>query len=112
MFSLNSIKKICVTGIASSLVLIALLAPSANAVVYDSNIFSQYQSVRARLLVKESSLLKDYDDLQKQIDLLNRQNNDRSLTPAIDGLSRSLDQTYDDIRKVRQDIKSLDLKML
>lgn len=111
MYSLNSIRKICVTGMASSMILIALTAPSANAVV-DSNIYSQYQAVRTRLVVKENGLLKDYDDLQKQIDLLNRQNNDRSLTPTIDGLSRTLDATYSDIKKIRQDIRSLDLKML
>lgn len=112
MNSLNSIKKFCVTGMASSLVLIALVAPSANAVVLDSNIYSQYQAVRSRLIVKENDLLKDYDKLQKEIDLLNRQNNDNSLTPTIDGLSRALDTTYSDLRKVRQDIKALDLKML
>ncbi|MBX9689767.1 MAG: hypothetical protein K2X27_23865 [Candidatus Obscuribacterales bacterium] len=112
MFSLNTIKKISVAGLASSLVLIAVVAPSANAVVLDSNIYSQYQGVRSRLLVKETGLLKDYDDLQKQIDLLNRQNNDRSLSPQIDNLSRVLDQTYSDLRKVRQDIRALDLKML
>ncbi len=110
MYSLNSIKKFCVTGMAS-LMLISLAAPSANAVV-DSNIYSQYQAVRSRLVLKENSLLKDYDDVQRQIDLLNRQNTDRSLSPTIDNLSRTLDATYSDIKKVRQDIKSLDLKML
>ncbi len=90
MFLQNSIKKICVTAIASSLVLIALVAPSAKAVVLDSNVYSQYSAVRGRLLVKESSLLRDYDDLRKQLDELNRSNNDKSLTPTIDGLSRSL----------------------
>lgn len=110
MFSNSSTKKI-LAGALSSLVLIALSAPSAKAVV-DSNIYSQYQAVRSRLLVKENGLLKDYDQLQKQIDLLNRQNQDRSLTPTIDGMSKTLDQTYDDIRKIRQDIKALDLKML
>lgn len=109
MFS-NSIKQIMAAGIAS-MVLIAVAAPSANAVV-DSNIYSQYQAVRSRLLVKETNLLKDFDDLQKKIDLLHRQNEDHSLTPTIDSLSKSLDQTYDDIRKIRQDIKLLDLKML
>lgn len=111
MYSLNSLKKFCVAGMASSLILIALTAPSANAVV-DSNIYSQYQAVRSRLVVKEGSLLKDFDDLRKQMDVLNKQNSDQSLSPTLDGLSRTLDATYSDIKKIRQDIKSLDLKML
>lgn len=110
MNSQISIKKICIA--IASLVLIVLAAPNANAVVLDSNIYAQYQSVRTRLLVKETDILKDYDSLQKQIDLLKKQNDDRSLTPAIDGLCRTLDQTFSDLQKVRQDIKSLDLKML
>lgn len=112
MFSLNSIKKICVAGMASSLVLIALSAPSAKAVVLDSNVYKKYTAARSSLLMIESGLQKDYDNLQKQIDLLNKQNRDRSLTPQIDDLSRSLDQTFFDLRKVRQNIKSLDLMML
>ncbi len=112
MFSQNSFKKICVIGIASSLVLIALFAPSAKAVVLDSNVYSQYQAVRGRLLVKENTLLKDYDDLRKQLDELNRSNNDKSLTPTIDGLSRAVDDKFLDLRQLRQDIKALDLKML
>jgi peptidoglycan hydrolase CwlO-like protein len=111
MNSQNQIKKICV-AIASSLVLVVLAAPNANAVVLDPNIYAQYQSARTRLLVKETDLLKDFDSLQKQIDLLKKQNDDRSLTPTIDGLCRAQDQTFADLQKVRQDIKSLDLKML
>ncbi len=109
MFSQSTIKKIFVAGMALAFILIA--APSANAVV-DSNIYGQYQALRARLITKENSLLKDYDDTQKQIDLLHRQNDDRSLTPTINDLSRTLDATYDDLRKTRQTIKDLDLKML
>jgi len=112
MFSLNSIKKICITGMASSFVLIALAIPSAKAVVLDSNVYARYRTVRASLLIKETSLLKDYDDLQKQIDLLQRQNDNRTMSSQIDGLSRSLDQTYLDLRQVRLDIKSLDRTVL
>ena len=112
MFSLNSIKKICITGIASSLVLIALAAPSANAVVLDSNVYLRYTAARSSLLQSESLLQRDYDNIQKQIDDLNRQNNDRSLTPRINDLSHSLDQTYFNIRKIRENIKMLDLTVL
>ena len=96
----------------TSLVLIAFAAPNANAVVLDPNVYSQYTAARSDLLTIESGLLKDYDDLQQQIDSLHKQNIDRSLTPQIDDLSRSLDQTYFDLRRVRQDIKSLDLSIL
>jgi hypothetical protein len=112
MFSLNSIKKVCAAGVVSSVALIALAAPSVKAVVLDSNVYSRYTAARSTLLTIESNLQKDYDNLQKQIDLLNRQNSDRSLTPQIDDLSRSLDQTYLYLRKVRQDIKILDRAIL
>ncbi|MBX9723894.1 MAG: hypothetical protein K2X81_20980, partial [Candidatus Obscuribacterales bacterium] len=79
MFSQISLKKICVMGMASSLILIAS-AQSAKAVVLDSNVYSQYSAVRGRLLVKETALLKDYDDLRKQLDEVQRANNDKSLT--------------------------------
>ncbi len=112
MFSQISFKKICVMGMASSLILIASAAQSAKAVVLDSNVYSQYSAVRGRLLVKETAMLKDYDDLRKQLDELQRANNDKSLTPTIDGLSRSIDDKFQDIRRLQQDIKALDLKML
>lgn len=97
---------------AASLILFAFAAPSAEAVVLDSNVYAQYQTLRTRLLSQEANLLRDYDDLQKKIDTLNRQNVDRSLTPTIDGLSKTLDKTFDDLRKVRQDIKVLETQML
>jgi peptidoglycan hydrolase CwlO-like protein len=112
MLSLNSFKKICVAGVASSLVLIALSAPSVNAVVLDSNAYSRYTAARSNLLTVENDLQRDYDSLQRQVDLLNRQNKDRRLTPQINDLSRALDQTYSELCKVRQNIRSLDLMVL
>ena len=112
MFSLNTIKKICVLGMALSLVMIALVSPDAKAVVLDSNVYEQYRADRSDLLSKEACLVKDYDDLQRQVDYLNRQNTGHSLTPQINDLGRSLDETYYDLRKVRQDIKSLDQSIL
>ena len=111
MFSLNSIKKISVAGMAASLVLIALTAPSAKAVVADSNIYSQYQNVRFKLLNKEQRLQREFDGMQKVIDDL-RKANDKSLEPQINDLSRTLDGAYYNLRQVRMDIKDLDSKML
>lgn len=111
MFSQNSIKKVCVAGMAASLVLIALSAPSAKAVVADSTVYSQYQNVRFRLLNKEQRLQRDYDQMQKRLDDLMKAN-DKNLDPQINDLSRSLDSTYYNLRKVRMDIKDLDSKML
>lgn len=110
MFSQNSIK-VCVTGMAASLVLLALTAPSANAVVADSNVYTQYQSVRVSLLNKEQRLQRDFDVLQKTIDDLKKAN-DKSLDRQIDDLSRVLDSTYSKLRNVRLDIKDLDSRML
>ncbi|MBX9571220.1 MAG: hypothetical protein K2X77_20150 [Candidatus Obscuribacterales bacterium] len=110
MFS-NSIKKVTVSGMALSLILVALNAPSAKAVVADSNVYSQYQSVRVNLLNKEQRLQKDFDALQKTIDDL-RKANDKNLDKTIDDLSRSLDNTYLKLRNVRLDIKDLDGRML
>lgn len=110
MFS-NSIKKVAVSGMALSLVLIAMNAPSAKAVVADSNVYSQYQTVRVSLLNKEQRLQRDFDALQKTIDDL-RKANDKNLDKTIDDLTRSLDNTYLRLRNVRLDIKDLDGRML
>lgn len=106
-------RKIKIWSAAASLALIAFASfvPQVEAVVLDSNIYGQFQTLRTRLLSKEADLLRDYDAIQKKIDLLHK-HQDPSLTPTIDGLSKALDQAYSDLRKVRQDIKTVELQML
>lgn len=86
-------------------------APQANAMVMDSQVYGQYQMSRAVLLEKERSTQRDCDEIQRQIDDLNRKQ-DRDLQGQLNDLCRSLDTKYSDLRRIRLQIRDVELKML
>lgn len=105
----------CLRHRVQKLAVIALLAfsqaPQANAMVMDSQVFGQYQASRTLLLNKERSMQQDCDDLQRQIDDLNRKQ-DRDLQGQINDLCRSLDTKFSDLRRIRQQLRDVEMKML
>ncbi len=102
----------CLLGMAvTALLALSPMAPQANAMVMDSQVFGQYQMSRSLLINKERSTQKDCDELQRQVDDLNRKQ-DRDLQGQINDLCRSLDTKYVDLRRIRQELKDLEIKML
>lgn len=110
MILATKFNRVCIIGVVAMLYALTQ-APQANAMVKDSQVFSRYQASRAILLNKEQTAQRDCDDLQKQIDDLNKQQ-DRNLQGQINDLCRSLDDKHVDLRRIRQDIKDVELKML
>jgi hypothetical protein len=102
----------CLTGMAvAALMSLSPFAPQANAMVMDSQVFSQFQNSRMVLLTKERTTQKECDDLQRQIDDLNNRR-DNSLQGQINDLCKSLDAKHLDLRRIRHDIRDVELKML
>lgn len=89
----------------------AIQAPSASAIVLDRGVIGKLQEQRDNLIVRERDLLRQYDDLNKQIDDINRRNDGR-LSPRLDDLSRTLNDTYSNLRQVRCDLKEVEIKLL
>jgi hypothetical protein len=86
-------------------------APQASAMVSDSQVFGRYQASRAVLLTKERNVLRDCDDLQRQLDDLYKMN-DSKVQGQINDLCRSLDLKHSDLRRIRQDLRDVELKLL
>ncbi len=110
MIRATKFNRVCIIGVVAMLSVLTL-APQANAMVKDSQVFSRYQASRAVLLTKEQTAQKDCDDLQRQIDdLYKRQDN--QLQGQINDLCRSLDSKHVDLRRIRQDLRDVELRML
>jgi uncharacterized protein YlxW (UPF0749 family) len=84
-------------------------ATPSEASVRDSATVSSIMNERNQLLLKEQRLLQDYDDLQKRLMDLQRQDSDPR---QVDQLCRDIDKKYSDLSGVRWSIKNLDLRLL
>lgn len=105
------VKRIFLASLTLSMLVIGFEAKEANAFVSTTKIFNQYQTRKTELLSEERDLEQDLVDLQRKIDELVGKR-DTGLSGQINDLSRSWDDTYYDLRRVRQDIRDLNLKML
>ena len=89
-------------SMAVAMLLAFAQAPQAKAMVMDSQVFSRYQASRTVLLTSEQTVQRDCDDLQMQIDDLQKRQ-DLNLQGQINDLCRSLDTKHSDLRRIRQD---------
>lgn len=87
----------------------AMFQPTALAVVSDPTTYSTLQQQRRSLLVRETELIRDKGDLQRQIDDLRRSG---ASTHDINDLAQALDQTYSDLRATDLDIKAIDRRLM
>jgi hypothetical protein len=96
--------------LAATLINLTMFAVQpSQAIVRDSATVSSVLSERNSLLLKEQRLMKDYDDMQRQLfDLKKRESDPR----AIDQLCRDIDIKYNDLSSVRYSIKKLDMRLL
>lgn len=108
---MTTLKRICLVAMVTISATATVQALPAGAIVADTGAIRQFQSRRDGLKARETNLLRDYDEIQKQIDYLNGKN-DRSLDRRIDDLNRSLDNKYADLQRVRQDLRDVEVKML
>jgi hypothetical protein len=101
--------------ITTSMMLLAMAATlsfgwtvqPASAIVADPVILDRLQDQRGDLLVRESQLLRDQDNLNKQIFNLKRINDPRNRFQLND-LYKQLDQTYATLQDVRYTIREID----
>lgn len=105
-----ALQKISITAMAVAMVVLQAACP-AQAVSNDPTVAVQLQQTRSSLIVKERDLLRDYDDLNRQINDLMRRN-DRSFNSRIDELSRKANDKFGDIRQVRLDLRDVETKLL
>lgn len=88
---------------------LTMFAPPSEAIVRDPAVVSKLKDERSTLLLKEQRLMQDYDDLQRQLqDLQKRDAESRS----VDELCRSIDTKYTDLQDVRHSIKNVDIRLL
>jgi hypothetical protein len=86
-------------------------APSAQATAGDHDYIGKLQVQRNSLLIKESNLSRDYNELNRDLtDLLKR--NDRSLDGVIDDINRKINTKYNDLRQVRLDLRDVESRMI
>ncbi|MBY0356851.1 MAG: hypothetical protein K2W82_02535 [Candidatus Obscuribacterales bacterium] len=105
------VKRIFLASLTLSMLVVGFEAKEAKAFVSTTKIFNQYQARKTELLSEERDLEQDLVDLQRKIDELVGKR-DNGLSGQINDLARSWDDTYYDLRRVRQDIRDLNLKML
>lgn len=83
----------------------------ASALVSDPTIIDRLQDQRNDLLIQESRLLRDRDDLNRQIDTLKRQNDPRNRY-LLNGLCQKLDVTYAQLQQTRWELTEVEQAML
>lgn len=84
-------------------------APSAQATAGDH--IGKLQVQRNSLLMKESNLSRDYNELNRDLtDLLKR--NDSSLDGVIDDINRKINHKFNDLRQVRLDLRDVESRMI
>jgi len=79
----------------------------AAAVISDPTEYNQLQDQRNDLLVRESQLLRDRDDLNRQIDGLKRRN-DPKLRPILNDLCQKLDSKFNQLQQTRYEIREVE----
>ncbi|MBX9694407.1 MAG: hypothetical protein K2Z81_18620 [Cyanobacteria bacterium] len=80
----------------------------ALALVSDPTVYSQLKDRRWELVTKESKLIRDKDSIERNIDELNRRNKNNKFDSTLNSLTKDLDKTFQDLRKVRLDIQEVD----
>ncbi len=102
-------KKTLFIGLLIAATFGAMFQPAALAVVSDPTTYSTLQQQRRSLLVRETELIRDKNDLQRQIDDLRRAGGS---SRDLSDLSQALDQTYSDLRATDLDIKDIERRLM
>lgn len=108
-------KKTFTTGLMllaiSGAISLSFAQEPAKAVISDPEVYNQLQDQRQDLLERESQLLRDRDDLNRQIDNLKRRN-DPKLRPLLNNLCKTLDTTYSQLQQTRAEIRDVEGSMI
>lgn len=103
---------------ATALLIIAATAISlgyaqpASAYLTDPTAVSNLQNARKDLLAKEYTLLRDQDDLNRQIWDLKKTNNDPQNKYVINDLCQKLDAKYSQLQRTRWELKQIEKSLL
>jgi hypothetical protein len=89
----------------------AFIQQPAAAFVADPATVAKLQDARNSLIIRESRLLRDQDDLQRQIWDLKRRNDPR-LAPELNNLLSKSDAKYADIQKTRWELRQVEQSLL
>lgn len=88
-----------------------LVQPSALAVVSDPTTISRLLQQKRSLLVRETELLRDRAELNKQIDDLRKRGNSDSAR-ELNSLCQALDANNSDLRQTQFDIRDISRRLM
>lgn len=94
---------------ALTISLSCLFAQPAQAIIRDQAVVGRLDEQRNVLLLKENRLLRDYDEIQRQLRDFQKDNSDARI---IDQLARQADLKYDDLKVVQFNLRQLESLMM
>jgi hypothetical protein len=107
----NNIFQKAILVVAISTVSFGAVQQPAAAVVSDPATMARLQTTRNSLLVKESTLLRDQDDLKRQIwDV--KKTNEPQTNYVLNDLCQTLDSKYVQLQKTRWELKQIEQVLL
>lgn len=104
---LTALSLIALTALA-----VNLSSQPASAYVTDPTAISMLQNSRKDLLVRESKLMRDQDDLNRQINDLKKSDNDPQVRYAINDLCQKLDSKYAQLQRTRWELKQIEQSLM
>jgi hypothetical protein len=101
--------QIGLTLVTITISLSCLFAQPAQAIIRDQAVVGRLEEQRNTLLIKENRLLRDYDEIQRQLREFQKDNSDGR---AIDQLCRQADLKYEDLQSVRSNLRQLETLLM